>query len=77
MRKYFKAEFWDYALERALKTAAQALIAGGIIGGALLDIDFGVLASVAGGTILLSFVTSFLAYKEDEQVYEVEEYQGV
>ena len=65
MKKYFSLKFWDYALERALKTVFQALIAGGLIGSGLFDLDWGIIASLSGGTALASIVTSVLLYKGD------------
>lgn len=65
MKKYFTLEFWDYAGERALKTVIQALLAGGLIGGAFFGLDGAEIASVAGGTAVLSIATSFLTYRGD------------
>lgn len=65
MRKFFTIAFWDYAIERGFKTAVQAVLAGGLIGGGLFDLDWPEIGSIAGGTVLLSFLTSFLAYRGD------------
>lgn len=65
MRKYVSSTFWDYAGERALKTAIQALIAGGMIGGSLFGLDWAGIASIAGGAAVASFATSVLVYKGD------------
>lgn len=65
MKKYFSAQFWDYALERALKTAIQALIAGGFLGLGLFDMDWGAILSVAGGSALVSLATAVIVYKGD------------
>lgn len=65
MGKYFKLYFWDYASERALKTVIQALIAAGLIGGGFFGLDWPEIASLAGGTALMSVATSFLMYKGD------------
>lgn len=61
----FTRKFWDYALERALKTGAQVAIATigtNVVG--LLDIDFVGVFSTAGAAILLSVLTSVLNYKD-------------
>jgi len=65
MKKYFTLAFWDYAAERALKTAVQSLLAAGLIGGALFELDPAQILSIAGGTVVLSIATSILAYKGD------------
>ncbi|HLP97643.1 MAG TPA: holin [Sideroxyarcus sp.] len=65
MRKFFTLAFWDYAGERALKTAVQALFGAGAIGGALFDLDVAQIASIAGGTVLASLATSLMFYKGD------------
>ncbi|MFT4258036.1 holin [Microbacterium sp.] len=65
MRKFFTATFWDYAGERALKTVIQTLFVGGLLGAGLFDLDWGVIASLAGGTALASVATSILFYKGD------------
>lgn len=65
MGKYFTIAFWNYAGERAIKTAIQALFATGLIGGGLFDLDWQGIASVAGGMVLASLATSTLLYKGD------------
>lgn len=65
MKKYFSAAFWDYASERALKTVAQALIVGGLIGEQLLNLNWPEIASLSGGMALASILTSVLLYKGD------------
>ena len=65
MRKYCTIAFWVYAGERAIKTAAQALFAGGLIGGGMLGLDWAQVGSVAGGTVLASLLTSIMFYKGD------------
>lgn len=65
MRKYFKLGFWDYAGERALKTAIQALFVSGLIGGGLFSLDWAEIGSLTGGMALASFLTSILFYKGD------------
>lgn len=65
MRKYFSLKFWDYALERALKTVIQALFAGGLIGNGLFDLEWDVIGSLSGGMALASILTSILFYKGD------------
>lgn len=63
--KFFSVEFWNYALERALKTIAQAAIAflgSGSIG--LFAIDWVSLASVSLGAGLLSVLTSVISHKD-------------
>lgn len=49
MKKYVSASFWDYAGERALKTAIQALFVSGLVGGNLFDLDWTEIGSLAGG----------------------------
>lgn len=63
--KILSFEFWNYALERAIKTVAQAAIAfigSGSIG--LFTIDWVGLASVSLGAGFLSVLTS-IAFKKD------------
>lgn len=65
MRKFFNLAFLDYAAERALKTAVQALFVSGLIGGGLLDLDVLAIGSLTGGMALASVLTSILFYKGD------------
>ena len=65
MRKFFTLGFWDYALERALKTAIQVLVAGGLLGQDLFAWDWQEIASLSGAAALTSVAMSFLAYKGD------------
>lgn len=65
MRKYFSLKFWDYALERALKTAIQALFVGGLVGGGIFDLPWGEIASITGGMAFASILTSILFFKGD------------
>jgi len=65
LRKYLSLKFWDYALERALKTAIQALFVGGLIGGGLFDLPWAEIGSLTGGMALASILTSVLFYKGD------------
>lgn len=63
--KFFSAEFWSYAGERAIKTVAQAGLAflgTGSVG--LFTIDFVGLASVSLGAGLLSVLTSVINHKD-------------
>lgn len=64
MSKFFNAEFWDYAGERAIKTFAQAALAyigTGAVG--LVQIDWLNLISIAGLAALLSVLTSVINQK--------------
>lgn len=57
----FDRNFWQYSLERALKTFAQAAVAllgTGTVG--LLTIDWVNLLSVSGGAAFLSILTSII-----------------
>lgn len=65
MKKYFSLKFWDYALERALKTAIQALFVSGGLGGPLFGLDWAEIGSLSGGMVLASVLTSVLFYKGD------------
>ncbi len=63
--KIFSADFWNYSLERAIKTVAQSALAflgSGSMG--LFTIDWASLASVSLGAGLLSILTS-VAFKKD------------
>jgi hypothetical protein len=65
MMKFFSLAFWNYALERCLKTIAQAALAflgSGSLG--LFTIDWVSLASVSLGAGLLSILTSVISHKE-------------
>jgi hypothetical protein len=56
--------FWNYAVERAIKTAAQtatAVLGAGMVN--ILQIDLLGLVAVAGGSALLSLLTSIGGYK--------------
>jgi hypothetical protein len=56
--------FWNYALERAIKTAAQtatAVLGAGVVN--ILQVDVLGLLAVAGGSALLSILTSIGGYK--------------
>lgn len=65
MKKYFTFAFWDYAGERALKTAIQSLFVGGLIGGGLFSLDWAEIGSLTGGMAFASILTSILFYKGD------------
>lgn len=54
MKQLFTAEFWDYAGERAVKTAAQTLIAA--VGSTALFTDVG--WETVGGVVLLAAILS-------------------
>jgi len=57
-------KFWNYALERAIKTAAQtatAVLGAGMVN--LMQVDLLGLLAVAGGSALLSVLTSIGGYK--------------
>lgn len=57
-------KFWNYALERAIKTAAQtatAVLGAGMVN--LMQVDLLGLLAVAGGSAVLSFLTSIGGYK--------------
>jgi hypothetical protein len=58
---FFSRSFWNYSIERAIKTFAQAAIAAigtGSIG--LLAIDWVNVLSLSGGAALLSLLTSIV-----------------
>lgn len=58
---FFSIDFWNYSMERAIKTFAQAAIAAigtGSIG--LLAIDWVNVLSLSGGAALLSLLTSIV-----------------
>lgn len=60
-------QFWDYSLERAVKTFAQTALAtlgGGSVG--LIDIDWVGVGSVSGGAALLSILTSIVTKSRSE-----------
>lgn len=57
----FTKSFWKQALERAIKTAAQAAVALLTANGTgILDVDWGTVASVAGLAAAASFLTSIV-----------------
>lgn len=49
------------ALERAIKTGAQAATASFAVGGGLLDVDWQACLSVTGAAIILSLLTSVIS----------------
>ena len=60
---FLNTTFWNYAIERAIKTFAQAAIATlgtGTLG--LLTIDWINVLSIAGGATLLSILTSIASH---------------
>jgi len=62
--KLFTYDFWVYAGERAIKTAAQSAVA--VLGSntvSITHIDFIGLLAVAGGAALLSVLTSIINAK--------------
>lgn len=62
--KLFTRDFWVYAGERAIKTAAQSAVA--VLGSntvTITHVDFLGLLAVAGGSALLSILTSIVASK--------------
>jgi hypothetical protein len=62
----FTKEFWSFSGERAIKTFAQAALAylgTGTVG--LLTIDYSTALSIAGGSALLSVLTSLVTHKSD------------
>ena len=66
----FKKAFWKGAAERAIKTFAQTLGAGLILGVGVLDVDWVVALSLAATATLASLLTSvgspeFVAGKPD------------
>lgn len=65
MKKYFSLAFWDYALERALKTVIQSLFVGGFLGSGLFGMEWAEILSLSGGMALASIATSILFYKGD------------
>jgi hypothetical protein len=54
--------FWKQAAERAIKSAAQALIGAWTLDGVfnVLDVDLQLGAGVAGGAVVLSLLTSIV-----------------
>lgn len=63
----FSKAFWQYAGERAIKTAAQTAIAVlGTSSAGLFSMDLAGFASAVSGATLLSLLTSILAYKPTE-----------
>lgn len=65
MRKYISLTFWNYAIERALKTAIQALFVGGLVGGEIFNFNWTEIGSLGGGMAFASILTSILFYKGD------------
>lgn len=58
------ASFWGAALERAVKTVAQALLSLFVVGDKLLDVvDFawGSALGIAGGAFVISLLTSLVS----------------
>ena len=58
MKRYFTKEFWDYAGERAVKTAAQTLLASIGTTALLHEVDWVAVLSITGMATLLSVLTS-------------------
>ncbi len=60
--KWATGAFWSDAIERAVRTAAQAAL--GIVGAGtlgVLDVDWGIVGSVSGLAAVVSLLTSFAA----------------
>lgn len=62
-------KFWVEATDRAVKTAAQTLVTlwGGAAAFNLFDIDPGQAAGLAGGALVLSYLTSLVSAPFGEQ----------
>lgn len=61
----FTTAFWQYALERVIKTFAQAFAAAAFAGGVaqgLHEIPWLLSLSIAGGAALLSLITAVMNY---------------
>lgn len=60
----FSSAFWKDAGERAVKTAAQALLALWLVGDKAFDVlhaDFGQAAGIAAGAAVVSILTSIVS----------------
>ena len=55
-------KYWDFALERAVKTVAQVALATLVAGAGILDVDWIQVASVSLLAGLMSLLTSVLTY---------------
>jgi hypothetical protein len=65
MMKFFSPKFWNYALERAIKTIAQSAVAFlGVGSMGLFTIDWMGLVSMSLAAGLLSILTSVVNHKE-------------
>jgi hypothetical protein len=66
MKKLLSQAFWDYALERAIKTAAQAALA--VLGSAslgVIDTDWAGVGSAALMGAVASLLTSLSTFSEE------------
>lgn len=59
-------KYWDFALERAVKTVAQVALAALVAGAGILDVDWVQVASVSLLAGLMSLLTSVLTYDKDD-----------
>jgi hypothetical protein len=55
-------KYWDFALERAVKTVAQVALAAMVAGAGILDVDWLQIASVSLLAGIMSLLTSVLTY---------------
>jgi hypothetical protein len=74
----FTKTFWKQALERAIKTAAQAAIALLTVNGTgVLDVDWAALASISGlaaiASVLTSLVTAGVGEKDSPSAVSITE----
>lgn len=70
MKRLMSASFWDKALARATRTAAQSFIASVGSSAVLSDINWTLIGSTTAVAVLLSFATSILIAlpEEDKEV---------
>ena len=64
----FTLYFWQSAIERAVKTAAQAVVAAvGLVQFDILTADWGALAALSGSAAVLSVLSSLASTRVGEK----------
>lgn len=66
MERLFKASFWDAACRRALRTAAQGLLASLAGCATIQELNWALVASTTGMAVLASFLNSILIALPEE-----------
>lgn len=67
MERLFKASFWDAACRRAMRTAAQGLLASLAGCATIQELDWALIGSMTAVAVLASFLTSIVKELPEEE----------